>query len=108
MNDRAVRDADRMLAVALGKIDTLHSDAVAPVMKKHKETLEKLAKLEKDGAWGRARSLVRKSGLIDDLAKALASAGKQAASAIREEMRGVKEVVRRDDAEEAEKAGGGR
>lgn len=105
MSDRAVRDADRLLFDALGKLDHLHADAVAPVLEKHKATLERLEKLEKDGARGRARTMVRKSGLIDDLAKAIASAGKEAASVIRSEVQGVKEAVRRDDAEEAAAAG---
>ena len=105
MNDRAVREADRMLAAALRKIDTLHPDAVALVMRKHKGTLDKLAKLEKEGAWGRARTLVRKSGIVNDLAKAIASAGANAVSVIREEMQGVREVARRDDAEEAAPTG---
>jgi hypothetical protein len=70
-------------------------------MKKHKGTFEKLDKLEKEGAYGRARVLIRKSGLVDDIAKALAAAGVKAADLIREEVRGVKEVAADDDTEEA-------
>ena len=106
MNDRAVRESDRLLSVAIGKLDGLHAGAVAPVLKKHQKTLERLEKLEKDGAYGRARVLVRTSGIIKDLAKALASVGKESASIIREEMRGVREVARRDDAEEVAPTGG--
>lgn len=101
MYDKAVREADRQLARAVRKIEALYPDALAPVLKKHKATFDKLDKLEKDGAWGRARVLIRKSGLVDDLARAIATAGNEAADVIRAEIAGVKEAVRDDDPQEA-------
>lgn len=101
MYDKAVREADRQLAGAVRKIESLYPDALAPVLKKHKATFDKLEKLEKEGAWGRARVLIRKSGLVDDLARALAAAGTEAADVIRAEIARVKEVARSDDPQEA-------
>lgn len=101
MNDRAVERADRIESETLRKLERLYPAAISPLMKKHKATFDKLDRLEKEGAWGRARVLIRKRGLVDDFAKALAAAGVKAANLIREEIAGVKEVISHDDAEEA-------
>ena len=93
MHDVAVQAADRLESDAISKLERLYPAAVSPLMKKHKGTLEKLEKLEKNGAYGRARVLIRQSGLVDDLARALARAGVEAAALIREEIHGVKEVA---------------
>lgn len=100
MNDAVVQAADRVESEALRKLERLYPAAVSPLIKKHKGTFERLAKLEKDGAYGRARVLIRQSGLVDDLARALARAGVEAAAIIREEIHGVKEVADDDDAQE--------
>ncbi len=100
MHDAAVQAADRIESGVFRKLDRLYPEAISPLMEKHKGTFAKLDKLEKDGAYGRARVLIRKSGLVDDLARAIASAGVEASALIREEIRGVKEVVSDDDAEE--------
>lgn len=101
MHDRAVQAADRLELDVLGELERMYPAAVSPLMKKYKGTFEKLDKLEKEGAYGRARVLIRKSGLVDDIAKALAAAGVKAADLIREEIRGVKEVAADDETEEA-------
>lgn len=101
MHDASVQAADRLEADVLRKLERLYPAVVSPLMKKHKGTLKKLDKLEKDGAYGRARVLIRQSGLVDDLARALARAGVEAAALIREEIHGVKEVAAHDDEEEA-------
>lgn len=101
MHDNAVQAADRLELDALGKLERMYPAAISPLMKKHKGTFAKLEKLEKDGAIGRARVLIRRSGLVDDIAKALAAVGVKAADLIREEIRGVKEVALDDDTEEA-------
>lgn len=101
MHDNAVQAADRLELDALGKLERMYPAAISPLMEKHKGTFEKLEKLEKDGAIGRARVLIRRSGLVDDVAKALAAVGVKAADLIREEIRGVKEVAHDDDTEEA-------
>lgn len=93
MHDVAVEAADRLELGALCKLERLYPAAISPLMEKHKGTFETLEKLEKDGAYGRARVFLRKSGIVDDIAKALAAAGVKAADLIREEIRGVKEVA---------------
>ena len=101
MYDSKVVQADRIEGRTLRKLDGLYSALPSSLMEKHKATFEKLEKLEKEGAYGRARVLVRRSGLIDDWAKAIASAGKDAAKVIRQEIDGVREVASDDDEEEA-------
>ena len=101
MHDNAVQAADRLELDVLGKLERMYPAAISPLMEKHKGTFSKLEKLEKDGAIGRARVLIRRSGLVDDIAKALTAVGVKAADLIREEIRGVKEVALDDDTEEA-------
>lgn len=100
MHDVVVQAADRIESGVLRKLERLYPAAVSPLMEKHKDTFAKLEKLEKDGAYGRARVLIRKSGLVEDFAKALAAAGVKAADLIREEMSSIREV-----AHESETAG---
>ena len=101
MHDNAVQASDRLELDVLGKLERMYPAAISPLMGKHKGTFAKLEKLEKDGAIGRARVLIRRSGLVDDVAKALAAVGVKVADLIREEIRGVKEVAHDDDTEEA-------
>lgn len=101
MNDGGIKRAERIEAETLRKLERLYPAAVSPLMKKHKETLDRLDALEKQGAYGRARVLIRRSGLVDDLARALAAAGREAAAIIRHEISEVKEAGADDDAEEA-------
>lgn len=89
----AAKAADRIELGVLRKLERLYPAAVSPLMKKHKQTFEKLARLEKDGAYGRARVLLRRSGLADDIASSLAKAGAEAADLVRREILGVKEAV---------------
>ena len=101
MHDNALQAADRLELDVLGKLERMYPAAISPLMEKYKGTFAKLEKLEKDGVIGRARVLIRRSGLVDDVAKALAAVGVKAADLIREEIRGVKEVALDDDTEEA-------
>lgn len=105
MHDSKVVQVDRIEGRTLRKLDDLYSALPSSLMEKHKATFEKLKKLEKEGAYGRARVLIRRSGLIDDWAKAIASAGKNAAKVIRQEIDGVREVASDDDEEETGGAG---
>lgn len=100
MHDAAVKVADRIELDVLRELERLYPAAVSPLMEKHKGTFATLERLENDGAIGRARVFLRKSGLVDDIAKALAAAGVKAADLIREEIHGVKEA-----AHEQEEAG---
>ena len=100
MYDRAYVQSARIEADTFRELERLFPAAVSPLMEKHKATFAKLEKLEAEGAIGRARVLIRRSGLLLDVAKALAAAGKEAASLIRSEVSGVKEVAADDDPQE--------
>lgn len=93
MHDMGVKAADGIEYGVLRELERLYPAAISPLMKKHKETFAKLDKLEKDGAYGRARVLIRRSGLVEDVAKALADAGVKAAGLIRAEISGIKEAA---------------
>lgn len=93
MHDVAVQAADRIESGVLRELERLYPAAISPLMEKHKETFSKLDKLEKDGAYGRARVLIRRSGLVEDVARALAKAGIKAADLIRAEIASVKEAT---------------
>ena len=96
MHDNAVQAADRMELGVLRELERMYPAAVSPLMKKHEETLAKLDKLMQSGAAGRARVLMRRSGLLKDLAAAIARAGSDAVSLIRGEIKGIKEAVKRE------------
>lgn len=100
MHDVAVKAADGIESGVLRELERLYPAAISPLMKKHKGTLDKLEKLEKDGAYGRARVLIRQSRLVEDVAHALAEAGVRAADLIRAEISEIREV-----AHEQEKTG---
>ena len=102
MYDSKVVQVDRIEGRTIRKLDDLYSALPSSLMEKHKDTFEKLEKLEKEGAYGRARVLIRRSGLLDDFARAIASAGRDAADLIRAEISGIKEVARNDDTPAAE------
>lgn len=93
MHDASVQAADRLEADVLRKLERLYPAAVSPLMAKHRTTFDKLARLEKDGAYSRARVMLRRSGLVNDLARAIASAGREAAALIRAEVADIREVV---------------
>ena len=96
MHDDTVQAADRIEFGVLRELERMYPAAVSPLMKKHKKTLEKLDKLMQSGATGRARVLIRRSGLLKDLAAAIAGAGSDAVSLIRGEINGIKEAVKRE------------
>lgn len=96
MHDNAVQAADRIEFGVLRELERMYPAAVSPLMKKHEKTLAKLDKLMQSGATGRARVLMRRSGLLKDLAVAIAGAGSDAVSLIRGEIKGIKEAVKRE------------
>jgi hypothetical protein len=83
----------------LRDIGAAHRSVIEPVLRKHRQTLKKLDKLMQDGAAGRANALWRKSGLLDDLAKAIAAANGASVNVLRQGIRDVREVVRADAGE---------
>lgn len=99
--DRAIIDSDRIGADVLNDIGATYAGIVDPVLKRHKKTLEKIEKYNEQGKRGLARSLFRSSGLLDDLAVAIALAGQQAAETIRRQHIGIVEVMADDDGPQA-------
>lgn len=94
--DQAMRAAVKIEAEMLNKIEAAHQGILQPVLHKHKEMLKKLGRLMQAGETARARVLWRKSGIIDDIAQAIASAGRASSDAIREGLGQIREVVTHD------------
>lgn len=93
MNDPTVALADRLERKTMKKVAGMYPAALSPVLEKHEKTLDKLDELMQKGATGRARALVRQSGLLRDVASALAGVGSEAVGLIRSEMSGIREAV---------------
>lgn len=91
--DRELLEAAKIEQEMLENIDGAYSDILAPVLKKHRGTLGQLEKLIGAGAVARARVLWRKSGIIDDLASAIAGAGAASAAYIRQGLMQIREAV---------------
>lgn len=68
--------------------------AMREVLAKHKATLDRVAALEKKGDYASVRRVVRSSGLLNDVAIALAKAGRDSAKAIRAMLESDREAVR--------------
>ena len=91
--DRVLMTAAKIEQQTLENIDAAYKDILAPVLKKHRGTLARLEKLIGAGAVARARVLWRKSGIIDDLAAAIAGAGAASAAYIRQGLTQIREAV---------------
>lgn len=91
--DQAMRQAVRIEQQMLNNIDSAYHDVLAPVLRKHKTTLDRLDKLMQSGASARARVLWRRSGIIEDLAAAIAGAGHASSVAIRQGLTQIREVI---------------
>lgn len=94
MRDLAVERADALERDVLKKLARMYPAAFTPVLEKHAGTLDKLDQLMQSGATGRARVLMRRSGLIRDISAAIAGAGAEAVAMIRGEIDGVREADR--------------
>ena len=88
-----MRPEDRLEQKMLDEVDKAYRDVLRPVLSKHQGTLKQIEQLSQAGATGRARVLVRSSGLLEDLAQALASAGRLSAAAIRDGIDRIREVA---------------
>ena len=91
--DQAMRQAVKIEQEMLRNIDEAYHGILAPVLRKHRQTLDRLDKLMQSGASARARVLWRKSGIIEDLATAIAGAGQLSAGVIRHGLTQIREVV---------------
>lgn len=95
MMDRAMMQTIKIEQQMLDGIDAAYHDILRPVLDKHRQTLYRLDKLMQDGATARARALWRRSGIITDLAAAIASAGNVSSAVIRKGMLDIREAVTR-------------
>ena len=91
--DQAMRQAVKIEQEMLRNIDAAYHGILTPVLRKHRQTLDRLDKLMQIGAAARARVLWRRSGIIEDLAAAIAGAGQASAGAIRQGLTQIREVV---------------
>lgn len=91
--DQAMRTAVRIEQTMLDGIDAAYHGILRPVLRKHRGTLDRLDKLMQSGATARARVLWRKSGIIEDLAAAIAGAGQASAGIIRQGLTQIREAV---------------
>lgn len=94
--DQAMRTAVKIEQEMLRNIDAAYHGILTPVLRRHRQTLDRLDKLMQSGASARARVLWRKSGIVEDLAAAIAGAGQASATAIRRGLTEIREVMRDD------------
>lgn len=93
MSDATVEYANRLEHDVIRKVARMYPAALSPVLEKHEETLQRLDKLMQEGAKGRARVLMRRSGLLKDVARALAGAGVKVARLVSDEIDSIREAV---------------
>lgn len=95
--NRAIREADRIGAEAQAAIDACYNNALAPVIEKHRATMERMQAYEAKGKTALSRALFRTSGLRMDLTAAVLSAGKEADAILSRQRSGIMEVMADDD-----------
>lgn len=77
-------------------ISDAFSVVLDPVLDKNRQTLDRLDKLMQAGDADRASRLWRRSGLLEDLAHAIATAGSVSADAIRDALTRIRKAVSDD------------
>ncbi len=98
--DRTISKADRLELLMYGDIDALYDRLTAPVLKKHRKTLERFETLLEEARPAEARRMLASSGFLADMTKALSQAGQEAGAIIRRRMREIRGVAADDDAPE--------
>lgn len=91
--DQEMKTASKIEMEMLRNIDEAYRDVLSPVLKKHRRTLQKLDELIASGETARARVLWRSSGLLEDLAAALAKSGMLSAATVRRGLDRIREAV---------------
>lgn len=94
--DKAIHDADRLGMEAQDRIDAAYAGIVTPILTRYRPTIERIEKYNEQGKRGLARSLFRSSGLLDELANAIVSAGKKASAEVQKQRSGITEVMAND------------
>lgn len=95
--DKVIRDADRLGDKTQESIEAGYAGIVAPILARHRLTIERIEKYNEQGKRGLARSLFRSSGLLDELANVIATAGKKASGVVQQQRTGILEVMADDD-----------
>lgn len=98
---RATKRADEIEARTLDASARLYDSAAAQVIRRHAGTLRRVREMEQKGQYSLAAAQIRMSGLLDDLARALAAAGRDSAALIETALTDIREVMADDDGEEA-------
>lgn len=96
---RTLERADAIEARVLSESERAYDLAVSRVIRKHAATFRRIRQMEEKGQFDQVRVLCRTSGLLDDLADAVASAGEKAAELIRNALEEVRAVMADDDGE---------
>lgn len=91
--DQGMQTASKIENEMLRSIDDAYRNVLSPVLKKHRRTLQKLDELIASGETARARVLWRSSGLLEDLAAALARSGMLSAATVRRGLDRIREAV---------------
>lgn len=99
--DRTILKADRIERLMYGDIDALYDRLTAPVLKKHRKTLERFETLLEEARPAEARRILASSGFLSDMTRALSQAGREARYIIRRRMLEIREVFADADAPEA-------
>jgi hypothetical protein len=99
--DWALEQANAAEAHVLLESAARYDKHVSDVIRKHKGTLARIRELEKQEAYDRIRVIARTSGILNDLAEAIAQAGQESAVLIREALTDIKGVMADDDGSEA-------
>lgn len=77
----------------LRKSSEAYENAASAVIRRHKETLRTVREMEKRGEYDLAQARIKSSGLVEDLALALAGAGAESASLILAALAEIREVM---------------
>lgn len=94
--DQLMKTSTQIEKEMLASIDEAYHDILVPVLRKHRRDLDRLDKLMKEGDMAQARALWRRSGIVDELAMAVADAGKVSAGAIRAGLTRIREAAKHD------------
>lgn len=95
--NKAILDSDRLGMKAQDEVEAAYAGIVEPILARYRPTIERIEKYNEQGKRGLARSLFRSSGLLDELANVIATAGKKASGVVQQQRTGILEVMADDD-----------
>ena len=95
--DSSLTKCNQLAIDAQEGISKAYASSLAPVLARHQGTLHRIEELETAGQSAQARRLYRSSGLLDDLARAIANAGKDSGKLVRQMRADILGVMADDD-----------